>query len=174
MKRWSYCSFVVLLFFASCESEEVAAADTQALAGKLQGVPPPGSNLAVHEPALATSPAVAVRQSAPQTITSQATTSQPNNDCWWYQPGERSLVAVWVSPRLPGQVPGGFRFVNLFLHDGGDRPAVLLHSSPVHMTKRDEVGVKSDGRSVHVTPVTGKTWQQVVGRKDLHVELDRS
>lgn len=155
MARVVKCMLLPLLLAVSCEPE-VAAAKEQKVA------------------------AAAATQSLPELVAKGVASpqvegqpiAQPNNDCWWYRPGDRELVAVWVSPRLPGQVPGGFRFVNLFFHGAGARPGLLLHSSPVESKKRHEVAIKNGGRHLRVEPVVGKTWSQVVDRKDLKVLFD--
>jgi len=154
MDRVVKCMLLPLLLAVSCEPE-VAVAKVQEVAA------------AAVTPSLSDQ---AKEVASPQV--DEEAIAQPNNDCWWYRPGDRELVAVWVSPRLPGQVPGGFRFVNLFFHGAGVRPGLLLHSSPVESKKRHEVAVKNGGRHLRVEPVAGKTWSEVVDRKDLKVLFD--
>lgn len=67
------------------------------------------------------------------------TNAPKNNDCWYYEIGASRLLAVWVSPRLEGQVPGGFRFVNLYYHDSEQKAPFSLHSSPVRSLAHSSV-----------------------------------
>ena len=95
-----------------------------------------------------------------------------NNDCWYCALDEQEVVAVWLSPRLPGQVEGGFRFVNLIYHDASQPAPILLHSSPVRSTGNDPVEVHSGSLSLTAKPIAGKAWQQVVTQADLTVEMN--
>lgn len=95
-----------------------------------------------------------------------------NKDCWWYEIGKSRLVAVWVSPRLEGQVPGGFRFVNLYFHDPDQKAPFSLHSSPVPNREGKPVALRSGARAFAAVPRDGKSWGQVRTRADLSVRCE--
>ena len=95
-----------------------------------------------------------------------------NNDLWWADIDGDALVAVWVSPRLPGQVPGGFRFVNISYHEAGPEHSVLLHSQPVRRAVADPLQFRSAAYSVAIRPAEGKTWDEVERRDDLAVDFE--
>lgn len=101
-----------------------------------------------------------------------AETPPARNDCWWYEVGDTRLVAVWVSPHLNGEVPGGFRFVNVFFHDTADAAPISLRSSPVHARHRNAVVLEGATRKISVAPLDERSWLEVLGRKDLVVRVE--
>ena len=114
----------------------------------------------------------------PEAVAADASTESPprdsrapvaNRDCWWLEQGEGELLAIWVSPRLEGQVPGGFRFVTVVRHDPDSKSPLMLHASPVQQTAGHPVRLSGGGVSMLAQPKDGKTWSQVVGRDDLEV-----
>ena len=99
-----------------------------------------------------------------------APAGERNDDCWYYELESRRLVAVWISPRLPGQVPGGFRFVNLVYHDPDADRQMFLHSSPVRSRGRDVVLLDNGGLTMRAVPGGDRCWGDVVTRE--HVTVD--
>ncbi|MCA8950765.1 MAG: hypothetical protein KDE27_14780 [Planctomycetes bacterium] len=95
-----------------------------------------------------------------------------NHDCWYFDPVEQRLLAVWISPRLTEAIPGGFRFVNLFFHDPTSPRPLLLHSRPVRLHDSTPLEYASRGRAFRVRPKQGKTWAEIETRDDLDVEFE--
>lgn len=117
-------------------------------------------------------PEAAASQSSPPQVVAAMLAPVANNDCWYCSLDEQQAVAVWLSPRLPGQVEGGFRFVNLIYHDASQSAPILLHSSPVRNRASDPAEIHSGSRSMTARPIAGKTWEQVVTQADMTVEMN--
>ncbi|MFN3244264.1 MAG: hypothetical protein ACE37K_22355 [Planctomycetota bacterium] len=118
---------------------------------------------------------VAAGTNAPAVAPTVAPTVAPvgpaptNHDCWWFELEADELVAVWLSPRLEGHVPGGFRFVNVIYHDPRAKLPILLRSTPV-LCDTDDAVVKSSGVfPSRIAPLDGRTWGQVERRDQLQV-----
>ncbi len=99
--------------------------------------------------------------------------SKPNKDCWWFRIGKSESVAVWVSPRLAGEVKGGFRFVNLFFHDPTCARPMAVFGGVACLDRSDPMSIGNASLEFAVAPVAGKNWADVAVRDDLVVKLER-
>ena len=125
--------------------------------------PPEAMPIAGRAPATA-------KNTAAVTIKNDA---KPNKDCWWVRVGKSESVAVWVSPRLAGEVKGGFRFVNLFFHDPTCARPMAVFGSVARLGRSDPLSIGNASLEFAVAPVAGKTWADVLVRDDLEVTLER-
>ena len=98
---------------------------------------------------------------------------RPNKDCWWVRVGGSESVAVWVSPRLAGEVDGGFRFINLFFHDPTCARKMVVFGNAVRLSSSDPVSIGNASIELRAVPVGGKTWAAVAVREDLNVTLKK-
>ena len=112
----------------------------------------------------------AAKSTAAVTIENDA---KPNKDCWWIRVGKSESVAVWVSPRLAGEVDDGFRFVNLFFHDPSCARPMAVSASVARSGGSDPLSIGSTSLEFSVAPVAGKTWAEVTLRDDLSVTVKR-
>ena len=129
----------------------------------------------VGRPGNPNTPATPTTPVTPADLAEVATKSdgRPNKDCWWHRLGANDLVAVWVSPRLAGEVQGGFRLLNLFFHDPTCVRPMALFGSVARLNRADPVSISNASLEFTVAPVAGKTWAEVVVRQDLKVTLSR-
>ncbi len=112
----------------------------------------------------------AAKSTAAVTIENDA---KPNKDCWWIRVGKSESVAVWVSPRLAGEVPGGFRFVNLFFHDPKYSRPMAVFGSVVRSSRSEPLAIGNNDIDFSVAPLAGKSWADVARHDDLVVKLER-
>lgn len=96
-----------------------------------------------------------------------------NKDCWWQETDGHDLVAVWLGPRLSGEVKGGFRFVNLVFHDARTTSPIAMISSVARLNGRDPVSMRNKIIEVVASPRPGRNWRDVVTREDLRVSVTR-